>query len=116
MKTLKRHCFALDLINDQELISEYKKHHENVWPEIVASIKNAGIETLDIYLVGNRLFMIMEVNASFSFEKKVLSDQTNPKVQEWESLMWNYQKSLPVSKPGEKWLLMEKIYDLNSEK
>jgi len=116
MKKLKRHCFALDLINDPELISEYKSYHENVWPEIEASIENSGIENLDIYLVGNRLFMIMEVNESFSFEKKDLSDQSSPKVQEWETLMWNYQKSLPVAKTVEKWVLMEKIYELNSEK
>jgi len=116
MNKLKRHCFALDLKNDPKLISEYKNHHKNVWPEIEASIKNAGIEVLDIYLVGNRLFMIMEVDDSFSFEKKETSDQLNPKVQDWETLMWNYQQALPIAKPNEKWLLMEKIYDLNSEK
>ena len=112
MKASKRHCFALDLIDDPKLISEYKKHHKNVWPEIEASIKNAGIESLDIYLAGNRLFMIMEVDPSFSFEKKAISDQLNPKVQDWENLMWNYQQALPIAKPDEKWLLMKKIYEL----
>ena len=113
MKHLKRHCFALDLINDPKLISAYKKHHENVRPEIISSIKDAGIEKLEIYLGGNRLFMIMEVNDGFSFEKKSISDQLNPIVQDWETLMWKYQQELPVAKPGEKWLLMEKIYELN---
>ncbi|MFD1163726.1 L-rhamnose mutarotase [Hwangdonia seohaensis] len=112
MKNLKRHCFALDLIDDDELIAEYKKYHEKIWPEITASIKNSGIEVLEIYCVANRLFMIMEVNASFSFEKKSKMDANNPKVQEWEALMWTYQQALPIAKAGEKWLLMEKIYQL----
>ncbi|MBO3097577.1 L-rhamnose mutarotase [Gelidibacter pelagius] len=113
MKT-HRHCFALDLINDPELISAYKKHHETVWPEIVKSIKNSGILALEIYLVENRLFMIMEVNESFSFEKKNKMDANNPKVQEWETLMWKYQQALPTAKAGEKWLLMDQIYQLKA--
>ncbi|HUH27943.1 L-rhamnose mutarotase [Gelidibacter sp.] len=113
MKTY-RHCFALDLINDPELILAYKKHHENVWPEIVKSIKDSGIVALEIYLVENRLFMIMEVNESFSFEKKDEMDANNPKVQEWERLMWQYQQALPTAKDGEKWLLMDQIYQLKA--
>lgn len=113
MKT-HRHCFALDLINDPKLISAYKKHHENVWPEIEKSIKDSGIVALEIYLVENRLFMIMDVNDSFSFEKKDELDAKNLKVQEWETLMWKYQQALPTSKEGEKWLLMDQIYQLKA--
>jgi L-rhamnose mutarotase len=111
MKT-NRHCFSLDLVNDDELISGYKDHHKNVWPEIIKSIKDSGIVTLDIYLVENRLFMIMEVDKTFSFEKKNAMDSENQKVQEWETLMWKYQQALPKSKPNEKWRLMEQIFKL----
>ena len=109
---MQRHCFALDLKNDAQLISAYKKYHQKIWPEVTSSIKEYGIEKLEIYLVENRLFMIMEVNDSFSFEKKSEMDKMNPKVQEWEELMWKYQKALPTAKPDEKWLLMDKIYQL----
>ena len=109
---MKRYCFALDLVNDPILISEYKKYHEKIWPEITKSIESAGIENLDIYLTSNRLFMIMEVNDSFSFEKKTIMDLENPKVQEWENLMWTYQQKLPFAKEGEKWILMDQIYQL----
>lgn len=112
MSKLKRYCFALDLIDDEKLIAEYKKYHEKIWPEITKSIVDSGIEELEIYCVANRLFMIMGVNDSFSFEKKSTLDANNPKVQEWETLMWNYQQALPTAKVGEKWLLMEKIYQL----
>ena len=109
---MNKYCFALDLKEDPNLITEYKKYHEKIWPEITDSITSAGIEKLDIYLVGNRLFMIMEVNDSFSFENKTKMDNNNPKVQQWEKLMWKYQKALPFAQKGEKWMLMDKIYQL----
>lgn len=105
-----KYCFALDLKDDIKLIEEYKKYHQKIWPEITDSIQSAGIENLEIYLTGNRLFMIMEVNDSFSFEKKTAMDLANPKVQEWENLMWKYQQKLPFAKEGEKWILMDRIY------
>lgn len=109
---MKKYCFALDLINDSKLISEYKTYHEKIWPEITESIQSAGIENLDIFLTGNRLFMIMEVNESFSFDKKSQLDKENPIVQKWESLMWKYQQALPWAKENEKWILMDQIYKL----
>ena len=110
---MKRYCLALDLIDDATLIAQYEEHHKNVWPEIIASIQNSGIMQLQIYRTGNRLCMLMEVNESFSFTEKAKADNANPKVQEWESLMWKYQQSIPLSKPCEKWRLMEKIFDLD---
>lgn len=107
-----RYCLALDLVNDAALIAEYEKYHEQVWPEIIDSIKSSGIEVLDIYRTGNRLFMIIEAGPEFSFEKKGQADAANPKVQEWEALMWKFQQALPWAKPGEKWILMEKIFEL----
>ena len=110
---MKRHCLAVDLKNDPNLIAEYEAHHQQVWPEIKKSILDAGIETLEIYRIENRLFMIMEVNDTFSFEQKQQADEANPKVQEWETLMWKYQQALPFARPGEKWVLMSKIFDLS---
>jgi L-rhamnose mutarotase len=109
---MKRYCLTLDLKDDAELIEEYKRYHRDVWPEIKASILSAGIVAMDIYLLGNRLFMVMEVDGSFSFEAKAAADAANPRVQEWEELMWRFQAPLPQAKPGEKWLLMEKIFSL----
>ena len=109
---LTRYCLALDLKEDPQLIAEYKKYHEAVWPEILVSIKEAGVEKAEIYLAGNRMFMILEVNDSFSFEKKGAMDAANPKVQEWEDLMWNYQQAIPAAKEGEKWVIMDKVWEL----
>jgi len=107
-----RYCLTLDLKDDPNLITMYKRYHEQIWPEITQSIRESGIEDMEIYLFGNRLFMIMEVNERFSFASKAAADRNNPKVQEWETLMWKFQQPLPQAKQGEKWMLMEKIFTL----
>ncbi|MBS1934533.1 MAG: L-rhamnose mutarotase [Bacteroidetes bacterium] len=109
---MKRYCLALDLKNDPTLIEEYETIHKNVWPENIKGIKDAGITVMDIYRTGNRLFMIMEVNDDFSFEKKAAADAANEKVQEWEKLMWKFQQPLPWAKDGEKWIIMDQIFKL----
>jgi L-rhamnose mutarotase len=109
---MKRYCLTLDLKNDPGLIREYEEHHRNVWPQIISSIKDAGIECMQIYRYGTRLCMIMEVNDNFSFEKKQQADTSNSKVQEWEALMWKYQQPLEGALQGEKWMLMDKIFEV----
>lgn len=110
---MKKYCLALDLKDDVNKINEYKDYHKNIWPEISKSLKDSGIINAEIYNTGNRLFMIIEVDKTFSFEKKLKMDLENPKVQKWEELMWNYQQALPHSDKGSKWVLMTKIFDLN---
>lgn len=110
---MKRYCLALDLKNDPQLIAEYEAYHRAVWPEIKQSILDSGITNMEIYRFGNRMFMIMETDDSFSFDRKAAMDSSNPKVQEWEQLMWKFQQLLPGSKPEEKWVLMEKIFNLS---
>ena len=112
---MKRYCLALDLVNDPAMISQYIEHHKAVWPEITDSIKKSGIIEMQIFNVADRLFMVIEVEEGFSFEKKNKMDNQNPYVIKWEELMSTYQKTLPDALPGEKWILMEKVFDLNSQ-
>ena len=112
----QKYCLALDLKDKPGLIAEYEAYHRSVWPEIIKSIKDAGIIQMEIFRTGNRLFMIMEANEDFSFEKKTKADESNAKVEQWEDLMWKYQQALPGSKPGEKWVLMERIFSLQDVK
>ena len=110
---MNKYCLALDLKDDPSLIAEYENHHLHIWPEILESIKRSGVEKMEIYRIQNRLFMIMEVSEDFSLEKKAITDAGNAKVQEWEELMWTYQQALPNTLPGEKWVLMTRIFDLS---
>ena len=109
---MKKYCLTLELKNDPQLIQQYDEHHRAVWPEIIQSIKESGIINMEIFRLGTRLFMTMEVNDDFSFEKKGDADRNNKKVQEWEELMWTYQQPLAEAAKGEKWMLMNKIFEL----
>ena len=116
MKTIdmKRYSLALDLVDDPALIEEYENWHtkENTWPEVKKSIRDAGITDMEIYRTGNRLFMMIEAEDTFSFERKGAMDAVNANVQEWEQLMSNFQQPLPWARQGEKWVVMEKIFKL----
>ena len=113
MPSSNRYCFALDLIDDAARIAEYENHHAEVWPGVRDSFYRAGIENVELYRTGNRLFMLLDTNENFSFEKKKKIDDEDPVVQKWEALMSTYQQPLPWGKPGEKWVLMKAIFKLN---
>jgi L-rhamnose mutarotase len=109
---MKTYCYTLDLKNDPALIAEYERYHEAVWPEILESITESGIRNMTIYRWANRLCMTMETEDDFDPAEKARLDAANPKVQEWETLMWDYQQALPGVEPGTKWVEMEVIFRL----
>jgi L-rhamnose mutarotase len=111
---MRRLCFALDLKHDLKTIDAYKKWHEPGAPPaaVTRAIRAAGVESLEIYLCGNRLFMVMEVGPEFSPAAKAAADAADSDVQAWERLMWNFQQPLPWAAPGQKWVPAEMIYDL----
>jgi L-rhamnose mutarotase len=109
---MRKYCLALDLRDDPTLIAAYEDHHRHVWPEIIQSIHDAGIVQMEIYRVATRLFMIMEVSDTFSFEAKAKADAADPAVQRWENLMSNYQQHLSFAPANTKWVLMDRIFKL----
>jgi L-rhamnose mutarotase len=111
---MPQYVLALDLKNDPHLIAEYEAHHQAVWPEVLKSIKESGITKCHIYRIENRLTMVLETSPDFSFANKAIADAQNPVVQDWEKLMWNYQQALPTAKPGEKWVLMKSVFELDA--
>ncbi len=108
-----RYCLTVDLKNDAELIARYEAYHKEVWPEILQSLSDSGIISMQIYRLNNRMFMIIETRDDFSFDKKAVMDAANPRVQEWETLMGQFQQSLPGFDPNDpwKWKPMEKVFD-----
>ncbi len=110
------HYLACDLKDDPALIAEYERHHApgNAWPEITKSIRDAGITDMRIYRAGNRLFMVMETDASFDPVTKAAADAGNPKVREWEALMDKYQQRLPFAPQGVKWVPLDLIFALGA--
>jgi len=117
MKPVRRICLALDIKDDPDLIKAYRDWHApgKVPAAVTASIRSADIVELEIYLTGDRMFMIMEVGPEFDPGRKAALDAENPEVQAWETLMWTFQKALPFAAPGEKWRPMERIYALSEQ-
>lgn len=116
MKAAQRYVLALDLKDDPALIGAYRIWHQPGGPpaHVIGQIRAAGITGLEIYLTGNRLCMILEADETFSFERKAELDAGDPEVQAWEERMWAFQQALPWAGPGEKWVRMERIFDLEA--
>jgi len=109
MPALTKYCFTLELINDTKLIAEYEDHHAAIWPEVLQSFTDAGIVHLEMYRTGTTVVLLMEVNETFSLEKKRMIDRSRPVIAQWESLMSAYQQSAPGALADEKWVLMKNI-------
>lgn len=114
---MKKFCLTLDLIDDDKSIAEYEEWHKPGvgWKEVRQNDLDSGITNIEIFRTGNRMFMILETKDDFTFENKKALDANCPKVLEWEVLMWNYQQAIPWAKPGEKWILMDKIFQFEKE-
>lgn len=111
---MRRYCFTIELKNDEQLIAEYERHHANIPAGVEQSFRDAGIQQLQLYRLGTRLFMIFDVDNSFSFEKKDVIDRESPAVQKWEAQMARYQQAEPGALAGEKWKMMDQVYSFSN--
>ena len=109
-----RYCQTLDLRDNPELIAEYRRLHsaEGIWPEIMAGIRAVGLLEMEIYLLGTRLFMIVEAPADFDWDSAMQRLATLPRQAEWEALTAKYQQAGAGATSNEKWQLMERIFHL----
>lgn len=115
--TTRRICLALDLFDDAELIADYERWHRpgETPVEIVRSIAEAGIANMEIYRAGNRLFMIIDADETYSDEAKAAADAANPHIQKWIALMKRFQQPIPAAGPDGTWMVMERIYGLGEQ-
>jgi L-rhamnose mutarotase len=112
---MPRHCLTLDLKDDKTAIADYKRYHVKIWPEVKQSLLDAGVVEMEIYLLGTRMFMIMDVNDSFSLSKKASMDLANAKVQEWETIMHGFQQQLSGARPDQYWMVMDRVFSLDEQ-
>ena len=113
-QAVKRYCQTLDLRDNPELITEYKKRHskEFAWPEIIAGIKEVGILEMELYILGTRLFMIVETPLEFDWDSAMARLATLHRQQEWEDYMAVFQLVKPGATSAQKWQQMERIFYL----
>ena len=111
-----RYALALDLVDDAQRIAAYEKAHARIWPEVRDHLRAQGVLGMEIYRLGTRLFMVMEVDpAVYSALAMAAAALDSPAIQRWEALMWNYQAPTPWTPVGEKWVLMQRIFDLEGQ-
>jgi len=113
----KRYCKALRLEDDPQLIEEYIKVHAPGagWPEITQGMKEVGIIDMEIYILGNQLFMIMDTVADFDHDSAMKELATKPRQSDWEAYVSKFQKTAASATADEKWQLMERIYKMDAE-
>ncbi len=111
---VKRYCQTMDLKNDQELIAKYKEAHDRYhsWPEIREGIKAVGILEMEIYILDNHLFMIVETPVDFDWDSAMAKLATLPRQAEWEDYVAMFQQCKPGSTSDEKWRMMERMFYL----
>ena len=107
-------AFALNLKNDPRAIESYKKYHQEVWPEVESALKQVGIITMRIYLMGQKLFMYMEADDQFKPERDFAKYlELDSRCGQWDELMRTFQEKLPEAGVDEWWALMEPVYELS---
>lgn len=113
--SFKRYCKTMELLKDPALIEAYKKAHAKgaAWPEITQGMKEIGIIDMEIYLLGTKLFMIMDTTADFDHDRAMTELALKPRQSEWEAHMSQFQDSSAEATADQKWQLMDRIYKMD---
>lgn len=104
---------TLKLADSPEAIAAYCEVHNNIWPEITAGIKEVGITSMEIYLHGNLAVMIMETPDDLDVDAAMQRLATLPRQAEWEEHVAKFQQCDPDATSDEKWVVMDKVFDLS---
>jgi L-rhamnose mutarotase len=112
---MQRFCLTLAMYPDAALIAEYKDRHRHVWPEVLQSLRDAGVVGMQIFLHEHRLIMVMETTDEFTFARKAAMDRANPTVMRWEREMAKFQDADPETDASGRWEPMECVFDLTSQ-
>lgn len=109
-----RQCLALDLRDDSDLIAKYEAHHRAIWPEVLTHLRAHGVRELEIFRLGTRMVMVMDTDdAVFNLVAMAAAQSDDPRLREWEDLMWRFQAPTPWTPEGAKWTPMQAIFRLS---
>jgi L-rhamnose mutarotase len=102
-----------DLKPDEAAIALYREHHQHVWPEVLSSLRRAGIRHMEIFILRRRLVMIVETDGRDIYECFAEHSASGPRVAEWEALMQSLQAPPEGGRPEGWWTAMEPIFRLD---
>jgi L-rhamnose mutarotase len=110
---MKTYAQTINLKDEPEVIARYVAHHAAVWPEVEHGLRAIGVERMRIWLLGRRLFMLMETRDDFDADRDFARYmERDPRIREWQSLMESMQEPVPEAGPGEWWATMRPVYAL----
>lgn len=111
---MQEFALTINLVDDPEKIEQYKAYHRQVWPEVIASLRSVGILDMKIFLLGRRMFMLMQADDDFQPDRDFTRlEQSNPRYNEWQRTMDQFQARVPEAQPEEHWAAMEKVFDFS---
>lgn len=113
---MERYVLTLDLVDDPQKVAAYLRHHRAVWPEVLRSLRKIGILQMEIYALGRRLTMVMDVRDGFDPKRDFARhNASDPRCREWEELMKTFQQPPPGARRGEIWARMKKAFDMKEQ-
>ena len=110
---MKSFAMTLHLKDDPKTIETYKEYHRNVWPEVEKSLKEVGITSMRIFLLGRRLFMHIQTVDDFEAQRDFPRYlELDPRCRDWDELMRPFQEKVAEAGEDEWWATMEEVYEL----
>ena len=97
---MKRNAFKMKL--KPGVAAEYKKRHDEIWPELAAELRKAGISDYSIFLDEETLTLFAVQKLT---DKNTASDlPDNPVVRKWWNAMAPFMETNPDKSPVAKQL------------
>jgi L-rhamnose mutarotase len=113
---MTRSVLTVDLKNDAGIVEAYRAYHQDVWPEVLASLRRAGVEAMDIFILDRRLVMVVQTGGRGIRECFASHVASSPRVAEWEALMQSMLEPPPGAPPDTWWTAMEPIFRLRGDR
>ncbi len=109
---MQEFALTINLVDDPDKIAQYKEYHRNVWPEVIELLQSVGIRDMKIFLLGRRMFMLMQADDAFQPERDFARlEASSTRYNEWQRTMDQFQERVPEAQPEEHWAAMEKVFD-----
>ncbi|GAC1315069.1 MAG: L-rhamnose mutarotase [Chloroflexota bacterium] len=105
---------TLCLKPDPDTIAEYRRYHTAVWPEVTARLRACGVQQMQIFLRGTRLFMYLITDDAFDPARDFRRINDDAVSARWNELMATLQERAPEADPDEWWAPMEQVFNLEA--
>ncbi len=109
MATVQRFGRVLRLREGAE--AEYERLHAQIWPEVLKTIRRAGIRNYSIYRYGQWLFSYFELPEGVSLEDVGAVCTRSEACSRWEKEMHAFQEPLPESQGEVWWVPMKEVFN-----